>query len=132
MKLQKLGVGEAAARQAMDAVSEMPCSSLIALEHVPFDTVRRLPVMHITGFPHDATGREARLAVCLLPGYKGIATRCMKGMLIAFVWWEAQDTAVAAAVRLRHMRMDPCCASALEVCTHGPWSVEADPPLIIK
>lgn len=130
LKLQRLGFPDSVISLAETLIEGMPSAAVIAPDRVPFANVKDLPVISIVGFPADTRAREIRLLVCLLPGYKGIASRIFRGMLIVFIWWQTRDQAAWASTRLTRLRMDHVCAAALDITLPKTWSAPHDPPPI--
>lgn len=130
LKLQKLGIPEQTVAQLASGSLDEWSSYLMYPLEVPFDRVRHLPMLQMTGFPADCKPREARHLVCMLGGFKGYASFLPRGMLIMYTWWQTEGSAVHAMMRLRGMRMDPACCASLDVVQRSRWSIHKDPPPI--
>lgn len=130
LKLKKLGFPESTLSLLAFHTPDPWCTSLTEPQEIPFAKVKHLPLLQVAGFPEDCKEREVRTAVCLMGGFVGMATCIIRGMLVAYIWWTADSSAIYAMFRLRSLRIDPACSGSLDVNHCQRWSVHRDPPAI--
>lgn len=130
LKLGKLGIPRGVITILLSQDIHFWTRDLVAPEEVPFASVMHNPMIHLTGFPAVCSPREIRMAVRLLPGFRGLATSMPRSMLVAYVWWDTEAGAMHACLRLRELRIDPTCLAAMHVSAPTRWHLRKTPPQI--